>query len=377
MKSFSILALVATALTAITQTFAAPDPNFHIYLAFGQSNMEGQGTIEPQDKIVDERFQMLSTVGGCNGRELGQWYDATPPLASCWSRIGPSDYFGRTLVEKLPKEIKIGIVVVAVGGCDIQLFEKDNYKSYRLEPYMEGTVESYGGNPYGRLIDMAKKAQEVGVIKGILLHQGETNNGQKTWPQRVKAIYDDMLETLNLKAEDVPLLAGEVVTTAVGGLCGGMNSIIDDLPNTIPTAHVISAEGLEQQGDGYHFSTEAYRTFGARYAEEMLKILGDVKPVSTETPDAPADCWSQSLGYPCCTDETTVAYTDADGQWGIQNKKWCGKPNSNNKNCWAESLGYKCCSTSACRNVRYSDVDGQWDVENGKWCGISTVNTLC
>ena len=26
-----------------------PDPNFHIYLAFGQSNMEGQGEIEPQD----------------------------------------------------------------------------------------------------------------------------------------------------------------------------------------------------------------------------------------------------------------------------------------------------------------------------------------
>jgi len=396
---------MATALTAITQTFAAPDPNFHIYLAFGQSNMEGQGPIGQQDRTVDKRFQMLSTVSGCNGRQLGQWYDATPPLANCGGKLGPVDYFGRTLVEKLPKEIKVGVVVVAVAGCDIQLFEKDNYRNYRLESWMQQTVNAYGGNPYGRLIDMAKKAQEVGVIKGVLLHQGETNTGQQNWPQRVKAIYDDMLKTLNLKAEDVPLLAGEVVTSAAGGQCGSMNSIIDGLPRTIPTAHVISANGLGQQGDGLHFSSEAYRTFGARYAEEMLKILGDVKPVSTQTPTTPAapstpttaqstgsnsktlpgtntktlpdNCWSKSLGFPCCTARTIVAYTDANGQWGIQNNNWCGKPNTNNKNCWAKSLGFNCCSTGACRNVQYSDVDGQWDVENGQWCGISTANVLC
>lgn len=48
------LALAACAATAV---YAAPDPNFHIYLAFGQSNMEGQGDIGQQDKTVDERFQ--------------------------------------------------------------------------------------------------------------------------------------------------------------------------------------------------------------------------------------------------------------------------------------------------------------------------------
>ena len=30
-----------------------PDPNFHVYLAFGQSNMEGFPGIEQQDKIDD------------------------------------------------------------------------------------------------------------------------------------------------------------------------------------------------------------------------------------------------------------------------------------------------------------------------------------
>jgi hypothetical protein len=36
---------------------AGSDPNLHVYLAFGQSNMEGYPGIEPQDKTgVNKRF---------------------------------------------------------------------------------------------------------------------------------------------------------------------------------------------------------------------------------------------------------------------------------------------------------------------------------
>jgi hypothetical protein len=37
-----------------------PDPNFYIFLSFGQSNMEGGGKIEEYDLIVDPRFQVLA-----------------------------------------------------------------------------------------------------------------------------------------------------------------------------------------------------------------------------------------------------------------------------------------------------------------------------
>jgi hypothetical protein len=40
------------------------DPNFHIYLCFGQSNMEGQDTIEEQDLAVDSRFQVMQADQG-------------------------------------------------------------------------------------------------------------------------------------------------------------------------------------------------------------------------------------------------------------------------------------------------------------------------
>jgi hypothetical protein len=42
----------------------------------------------------------------------------------------PADYFGRTLVAKLPHNIKVGVVDVAVAGCKIELFDKIHYQAY-------------------------------------------------------------------------------------------------------------------------------------------------------------------------------------------------------------------------------------------------------
>ena len=54
---------------------AEVDPNFYIYLCFGQSNMEGNAQWEKVDnQFVDERFQMLSTCNFDNPkRKLGEW----------------------------------------------------------------------------------------------------------------------------------------------------------------------------------------------------------------------------------------------------------------------------------------------------------------
>jgi hypothetical protein len=40
---------------------------------------------------------------------------------------------------------------------------------------MSGTIAAYCGNPYQHLVDMARLAQQDGVIRGIPLHQGESN----------------------------------------------------------------------------------------------------------------------------------------------------------------------------------------------------------
>jgi hypothetical protein len=253
----------------------------YVFLCFGQSNMEGFPGIEEQDLAgVDERFQMLAAVDFPKlNRTKGQWYPAVPPLSRGNAGLGPADYFGRTLVASLPKEMSVGIVNVSIGGCKIELFQKDTFQSYAdtAPQWMKGTIAAYSGNPYQHLVDMAKLAQKDGIIKGILLHQGESNTNDREWPNKVKGIYQNLLKDLNLKAEEVPLLAGELVTAEEKGACSSMNAIIADLPNTIPTARVVSARGCKGRPDHLHFTAEGYRELGKRYAQVMLPLLGAKK----------------------------------------------------------------------------------------------------
>jgi hypothetical protein len=271
----SIFVLIA--LLALNAASFSQDKKFYIFLCFGQSNMEGNARIEAQDSVVDSRFQVMETLNCSNlGREKGKWYTAVPPLCRCRTGLTPADYFGKTLVENLPKDVKVGVINVAVGGCKIELFDKDHYQSYvsTAPQWMIGMINDYDGNPYGRLVEMAKLAQKDGVIKGILLHQGESNTGDSTWPQKVKLVYDNLLHDLDLKPGSVPLLAGETVNADQGGACASMNKIIATLPKTIPNSYVISSAGCPQKGDNLHFTAAGYRELGTRYGQQMLALLG-------------------------------------------------------------------------------------------------------
>jgi alpha-L-fucosidase 2 len=108
---------------------------------------------------------------------------------------------------------------------------------------MTNIINAYSGNPYQHLVDMAELAQKDGVIKGILLHQGESNTNDKEWPNRVKGIYDNLLRHLDLEAEEVPLLVGELVNEDQKGACASMNAVIAGLPNVLPNSHVVSSAG--------------------------------------------------------------------------------------------------------------------------------------
>jgi len=88
-------------------------------------------------------------------------------------------------------------------------------------------------------------------------------------------------------------------------------------------------------------------------------------------------CFSQKLipPYPCCKG-IKVVFTDRDGDWGIENGRWCGigKGNSNevDNSCFSVPLGYRCCES--CKVV-YTDKSGDWGVEHNKWCGIKASCT--
>jgi len=272
-KLFSIIALTLLTLKGFSQ-----DKNFYIFICFGQSNMEGNARIQPEDTVgVDSRFKVLYAVDCSDkGRTKDTWSTAVPPLARCKTGLTPADYFGRTLVANLPKKIKVGIINVSVAGAKIEVFEKDSYQSYLATApvWMKSIATEYGGSPYDRLVELAKLAQKSGVIKGVLLHQGESNPNDTLWTKKVKGIYDNLMKDLDLKPKKVPLLAGELVNADQQGACANMNKIIATLPQTLPNSYVISSAGCTCARDHLHFTAEGYRLLGKRYGETMLPLLG-------------------------------------------------------------------------------------------------------
>jgi hypothetical protein len=173
----------------------------------------------------------------------------------------------------------VGVVAVAMGGSPIEMFDKDKCEQKLADNPNEWwatiTKNCYGGNAYQRLIDMGRKAQEKGVIKGILLHQGCTNNGDPNWPNMVKKIYKDILNDLGLSASDVPLFVGETLRQDQGGACYAHNTQVARMPSVVPTSHVIHSNGCPGNGtDPWHFNAAGYRTMGKRYAYSALKTMG-------------------------------------------------------------------------------------------------------
>ncbi len=257
---------------------ATVDENFYIFLCFGQSNMEGNARPEAQDLVSPgPRFLLMPAVDDPQrGRKMGEWCEAVPPLCRPNTGLTPADWFGRTLVASLPENIKIGVIHVAIGGIDIKGFLPDSIPSYikRAPQWMKGMLAAYDNNPYQRLVTLAKKAQKDGVIKGILMHQGETNTGDPQWARMVKEVYDNLCGDLQLKPEEVNLYAGNIVQADGKGVCIGCKKQIDELPQTLHTSQVISSDNCSNGPDRLHFDAAGYRELGCRYGEAVARFLG-------------------------------------------------------------------------------------------------------
>jgi hypothetical protein len=277
--SISILLIIGTVLLGCQNqekekvTIEPPSgPEKHLYIAFGQSNMQGPGEATREDQEdVPERFQTLNVVGATyaygnknitpNGgkRDKGEWYTAIPPniingsnpTGSSGSKVGlsPMDYFGRTVVDGTPERITIGVVAVAHGDLALSSFRKTGGAAYFSGSGSGGTVTLDGidvprsnsrpssterqgwrrittdteninneickagyASFYDAIVTNVKKAQEEGwIVKGIIFHQGESGRGleDKTWVQILKEIYDDILADCGLPPNSIPILCGQ------------------------------------------------------------------------------------------------------------------------------------------------------------------------
>lgn len=316
-------------------THAAPDPNFHIYLALGQSNMQGAAHL-PDELLTHPRVTVLQ---GQNCQEhsipYGQWREHFHPVIRCEEGtrtkpdgstgsigLSPADSFAIAMAEAAGPDITIGLVGAAYGGTDIQahLANCAEYGACR-PPYgdINGAPVVNGTTPiYQWILDLATKAQEVGVIKGIIFHHGENNAGEQAWLNGVNEYISTLRQDLHLSAAEVPFIAGELPRT---GCCANAhNPLVQQIPNYVENGHWVSSgpmpDGtvLGDRSDALHWSTFSVIEMGKRYAAKMLEVSGDI----------PIDCGIYSDGMPLCCDPN--ADPDGDGYGEQNNSEVCRVP---------------------------------------------------
>lgn len=237
-------------LVACVCVYAQPNENVHVYLLLGQSNMAGRGEVDSESKTSDPRIIMLDSQN--------HWVPATDPVHydKPVAGVGPAISFAKEMLST-NGHIKIALVPCAWGGSPIKAWSP-------------GAVYLNTVQPYDNAIARAKIAMQLGILKGVLWHQGESDNDS------AKALlYLDKLTTLiknirkDLHMPALPFVAGEI---GYFNKKTRINDEINKLPFALPHTAVVSAVGLVDKGDKLHFNTASARELGRRYAKAIKQL---------------------------------------------------------------------------------------------------------
>ena len=218
----------------------AQDQNYWIYLVIGQDNMIGKA----------------DAGTSTNGFLL--------------------DSFGKTIAETA-KEKRIGFVTVTLPVSPIIAFDKQNYRNYVSNVTVESNkkaLEKYDNNPYGKLVSMARSAQNKGVVKGILLQQDGIDNYNEAWLKRMRRIYYDIVGDLSLDSTKVPLLIGEVGRAEYGGKYAAANETYGKMHKILQYSFVVSSANCPLADNKIYYSKEGLENLGRKFAIKALQGIG-------------------------------------------------------------------------------------------------------
>lgn len=257
-------------------SFGADAKPWKVFLLFGQSNMAGGAASDAEDRKTNPRVKMLAyTNCSSQGLTYNQWYTAAPNLHGCGTGMGLGDWFGRIVADSF-KTDTIALIPCAVPGVDISFFSKNVVSSRRKDFSIPPDNHWTGAYPW--MLERLKKAQEKGVISGILFHQGESDwsdTARKVWVNRVATVVKDLKSDLGFG--DVPFVAGELRgrlnKTTNESCCYAHNPYVATLAKTVPNGHLVSSQGLDPANDPYHLTAAGNREFGKRYAASMIAAL--------------------------------------------------------------------------------------------------------
>ena len=249
LTSLKTITLAVTAcLVALIQKSAAAerDPNFHLYLLIGQSNMAGRGVVDAESKQADPRVLVLT-------KDL-KWEPATDPLHfdKPIAAVGPGLAFGKAMAQANPA-VKIGLIPCAMGGS-------------KIEEWAPGTKNLTA------MQERLREAQKVGVLKGILWHQGEANiNSNATYAEQFTALITSIRKDFN--APNAPFVAAEITAfKPEREPIDKFNAILHAEGKLVPKYTCVKTQDLKDKGDKLHYDTASARELGKRYAAAMQEL---------------------------------------------------------------------------------------------------------
>lgn len=227
------------------------DSNFHVYLLIGQSNMAGRGVVDDESKKQNPQILMLDSNN--------HWVIATDPVhfdKPSIAGVGPAISFAKEMLGN-NKKITIGLIPCALGGSPVDVWKP-------------GEVYLKTFHPYDDAISRTKFAMQQGVLKGILWHQGESDNDSVHALQYMNKLAK-LIERIrtDLHQPHLPFVAGEVGYFIKDNF---INPVIGQLPQHVSNTAVVSAKDLTDKGDRLHFNTASARELGRRYADAMKKL---------------------------------------------------------------------------------------------------------
>ena len=245
----------APAPPAVTTFAVTPIPkkeSFHLYLLMGQSNMAGRDRSKLAEQVANPHVLTLT--------DDGKWIVARDPIHSQQGRVepgaGPGISFAKEMSKADPK-ITIGLIPCAVGGSPLKRWVK-------------------GGDLYQIAVQRAKAAAQVGTVKGVLWHQGETDTLKKETADSYETRLTQMIKDLraDLNQPELPVVVGQLgdflsLTSDKYPFVDTVRSAIKHMPEVVQHVGYADSAGLEHQGDKLHFNADAAKELGTRYAKAM------------------------------------------------------------------------------------------------------------
>lgn len=261
---------------------------FDIYLLMGQSNMQGRDTRTLASQVDNPHILALNADS--------RWVVARDPMFPPAGRIkpgrGPGIPFAQAMLKADPN-VTIGLVPCAVGGTPLRRWVA-------------------GADLYENAVRQAQIAEQYGVLKGVLWHQGESDTTTKqdadTYEARLTQMFQDLRQDLGQPT--LPIVVGQLgeflaLTPQQYPYLDTVRAALQHLSTVLPHVGFADSAGLGDRGDKLHFSAEAQETFGGRYAKAMqelqkaqtplrIVIVGD-STVCNYPPTRPDRGWGQFI----------------------------------------------------------------------------------